>query len=225
MILANVAVARELELRRIGTLYRVHGKPEERKLNLLLETLNALGVAAEFPEEVSPRDFRAITDRLGHDESRPFIESLIVRSMMQAVYQPHEHRALRPRAQALRAFHLADPPLSGPGRASLPARHAVGCRSLRHALRRRPARARRRRAHGAREARRRIGSLRECLAQVRVPARPHRPDVRRPHHHGGGVRRVRAAHGGRHRRPAAHRQPARRRIRHGAGRPRLGRKG
>jgi len=88
MILANVAVARELELRNIGTLYRVHGKPEERKLTLLLETLNALGVAAEFPEEVSPRDFRAITDRLGHDESRPFIESLIVRSMMQAVYQP-----------------------------------------------------------------------------------------------------------------------------------------
>ena len=37
---------------------------------------------------MSPRDFRAITDRLGHDEQRPFIESLIVRSMMQAVYQP-----------------------------------------------------------------------------------------------------------------------------------------
>ncbi len=66
----------------------MHGKPEEKKLNVLLETLNALGVAAELPEDVSPRDFRAITDRLGHDEQRPFIESLIVRSMMQAVYQP-----------------------------------------------------------------------------------------------------------------------------------------
>ena len=88
MILANVAVARELESRRVGTLYRVHGKPEERKLKLLLETLTALGVAAELPEEVSPRDFRAITDRLGHGEDRPFIESLIVRSMMQATYQP-----------------------------------------------------------------------------------------------------------------------------------------
>src|SRR5882672_314985 len=31
MILANVAVARELETRRVGTLYRVHGKPEEKK--------------------------------------------------------------------------------------------------------------------------------------------------------------------------------------------------
>jgi ribonuclease R len=88
MILANVAVARELESRRVGTLFRVHGKPEAKKLNLLLETLTALGVAAELPEEVSPRDFRAITDRLGTSEERPFIESLIVRSMMQAVYQP-----------------------------------------------------------------------------------------------------------------------------------------
>ena len=37
---------------------------------------------------MQPRDFRAITDRLGHSEERPFIESLIVRSMQQAVYQP-----------------------------------------------------------------------------------------------------------------------------------------
>jgi ribonuclease R len=88
MILANVAVAHELEKRGVGTLFRVHGRPEEKKINVLLETLNALGVAAELPEEVQPRDFRMITDRLGQSEERPFIESLIVRSMMQAVYQP-----------------------------------------------------------------------------------------------------------------------------------------
>jgi ribonuclease R len=88
MILANVAVARELETRGVGTLYRVHGKPEEKKINVLLETLNALGVAAELPEDVTPRDFRAITDRFAHDEQRPFLESLVVRSMQQAVYQP-----------------------------------------------------------------------------------------------------------------------------------------
>jgi len=88
MILANVAVARELEKQRVGTLYRVHGKPEEKKINVLLETLNALGVAAELPEDVQPRDFRAITDRLGHGDDRPFIESLVVRSMQQAIYQP-----------------------------------------------------------------------------------------------------------------------------------------
>jgi ribonuclease R len=88
MILANVAVARELEKRGVGTLFRVHGRPEEKKLNILLETLTALGIAAEFPEDVKPRDFRAITDRLVNSEERPFIESLIVRSMQQAIYQP-----------------------------------------------------------------------------------------------------------------------------------------
>jgi ribonuclease R len=88
MILANVAVALALDQQRVGTLYRVHGKPEEKKINALLETLNALGVGAELPEDVQPRDFRAITDRLGHGADRPFIESLIVRSMQQAIYQP-----------------------------------------------------------------------------------------------------------------------------------------
>jgi len=88
MILANVAVARELDSRRVGTLYRVHGKPEEKKINVLLETLTSLGIGAELPEDVQPRDFRAITDRFPNDENRPFLESLVVRSMQQAVYQP-----------------------------------------------------------------------------------------------------------------------------------------
>jgi ribonuclease R len=88
MILANDAVARALEQQRVGTLYRVHGKPEEKKIKVLLETLNALGVAAELPEDVKPRDFRAITDRFPNDEQRPFLESLVVRSMQQAIYQP-----------------------------------------------------------------------------------------------------------------------------------------
>jgi ribonuclease R len=88
MILANVAVAHELEQKGVGTLYRVHGKPEDKKIDVLLETLNALGVAAELPEDVQPKDFRAITDRFPNDEQRPFLESLVVRSMQQAVYQP-----------------------------------------------------------------------------------------------------------------------------------------
>jgi ribonuclease R len=88
MILANVAVAKELEKRGVGTLYRVHGAPEEKKINVLLETLNALGVGAELPQDVTPKDFRAITDRFPNDEQRPFLESLVVRSMQQAIYQP-----------------------------------------------------------------------------------------------------------------------------------------
>ena len=88
MILANVAVAHELETKHTPTLYRVHGKPEEQKLDKLLSTLTALGIEAQIPETVTTRDLQAITKRLGHSPERPFVESLVVRSMPQAVYQP-----------------------------------------------------------------------------------------------------------------------------------------
>ena len=88
MIMANVAVAQELGKASVPTLYRVHGKPEEVKLDRLLSTLTALGIEAQIPESVAPRDLQAITRRLGHSAERPFVESLIVRSLQQAVYQP-----------------------------------------------------------------------------------------------------------------------------------------
>jgi len=88
MILANVAVAHELEKTHTPTLYRVHGKPDEQKLDKLLATLTSLGIEAQIPETVTTRDLQAITKRLGSSPERPFVESLVVRSMPQAVYQP-----------------------------------------------------------------------------------------------------------------------------------------
>ena len=88
MIAANVAVARALEQARVPTLYRVHGKPEEKKIEKLISALVSLGVEAHLPENATTRDFQAITRRLGDSAERPFIESLIIRSLPQAVYQP-----------------------------------------------------------------------------------------------------------------------------------------
>jgi ribonuclease R len=88
MIMANVAVAMALGNASVPTLYRVHGQPEELKLDRLLSTLTALGIEAQIPETVAPRDLQAITRRLGHSAERPFVESLIVRSLQQAIYQP-----------------------------------------------------------------------------------------------------------------------------------------
>jgi ribonuclease R len=88
MIMANVAVAQELAQTRTPTLYRVHGQPEEQKLERLQTTLHALGIDIQIPETVTTRDLQAITRRLGTSEARPFIESLVVRAMPQAVYQP-----------------------------------------------------------------------------------------------------------------------------------------
>ena len=88
MIMANVAVASELARTRTPTLYRVHGQPEEQKLERLHATLTALGIGAQIPKTVAPRDLQAITHRLGRAPERPFVESLIIRSLPQALYQP-----------------------------------------------------------------------------------------------------------------------------------------
>lgn len=88
MILANVAAARQLKAARAGGLYRVHAVPDEKKLDQLLVQFAALGIAAELPEEVTPRDLRKLTERIPRDAELPFIESLVVRSMPQAIYQP-----------------------------------------------------------------------------------------------------------------------------------------
>ncbi|MGA8709412.1 MAG: ribonuclease R [Steroidobacteraceae bacterium] len=88
MILANVAVAMELREQRVPALYRVHAPPDERKLEQLRATLRILGIELQLPEEVKPKDLAAIATRVRDPESRPFIESQVVRSMAQALYQP-----------------------------------------------------------------------------------------------------------------------------------------
>jgi ribonuclease R len=88
MILANVAVAHALEKAHVSTLYRVHGTPEDEKLERLAATLTALGIDARIPKTVSTRDLQAIARRVPDASERAFVESLVVRAMPQAIYQP-----------------------------------------------------------------------------------------------------------------------------------------
>jgi ribonuclease R len=88
MILANVAVAHELGKSHTPTLYRVHGVPEDEKLERLTSTLTSLGIDARIPKTVTTRDLQAIARRVSDVSERSFIESLVVRAMPQAVYQP-----------------------------------------------------------------------------------------------------------------------------------------
>src|SRR5262249_48657547 len=83
-----VAVARELEKTKTPTLYRVHGEPEEQKVERLVSALASLNIDARLPEKITTRDMQAITKSLGHSHDRPFIESLIVRARPPAYYQP-----------------------------------------------------------------------------------------------------------------------------------------
>jgi ribonuclease R len=88
MILANVAVAQELEKSHTPTLYRVHGVPEDEKLDRLTATLKSLGIDARLPQKVTTRDLQAIARRVRDVSERAFVESLVIRAMPQAVYQP-----------------------------------------------------------------------------------------------------------------------------------------
>ncbi len=88
MILANVAVAEELEKRHTPTLYRVHGTPEDEKLERLISALRSLGIDARLPQTVTTRDLQAIARRVSDASERAFVETLVVRAMPQAVYQP-----------------------------------------------------------------------------------------------------------------------------------------
>jgi ribonuclease R len=88
MVMANVATARELGARSRPTLFRVHAEPDERKLETLATMLRALNVGLELPAEIHTRDLQKIAQRIKDPAARPFIETLVVRAMMQATYQP-----------------------------------------------------------------------------------------------------------------------------------------
>ncbi len=88
MICANVAVARALQGEQLPALLRVHAPPDEKKLEQLRVTLRIIGIELQLPEAVHARDLGAIAPRVRDAQTRPFVESLIVRSMAQALYQP-----------------------------------------------------------------------------------------------------------------------------------------
>lgn len=62
--------------------------PEQRKLDNLKATLHVLGIELQIPEQVRTRDLAGIAPRVRDAQLRPFVESLVVRSLSQAVYQP-----------------------------------------------------------------------------------------------------------------------------------------
>jgi ribonuclease R len=87
MLAANEAVARWFGERRLPTIYRVHGLPDEEKLAAFLDLARAHGF--EVPEELhGPRELNALLGRFeGHPQQRA-LNQLLLRAMKQAVYSP-----------------------------------------------------------------------------------------------------------------------------------------
>src|SRR5665213_3366140 len=87
MIAANVEAAVALRLAKVGSLYRVHGQPEDKRVTELQKVLNALQVGAVFSEKPTPREFRQLVERLAGRPDGLLLEGLVIRSLAQAVYQ------------------------------------------------------------------------------------------------------------------------------------------
>jgi len=87
MIAANVCAARFLKRHKIPTLFRVHEGPNPEKLPGLAEFLAAFGVRINL-DKPTPRDY---ADALAQVKDRPeyhMIQTVMLRSMMQAQYSP-----------------------------------------------------------------------------------------------------------------------------------------
>jgi len=87
MVLANVATAKFVETHKMPGLFRVHDKPSVDKYSNFVTYLNELGISLPTREQPEPADY---ADILNHVQGRPdqeLIQTMLLRSMRQAVYQ------------------------------------------------------------------------------------------------------------------------------------------
>lgn len=88
MILANVCAAKFLSKHRIPALHRVHEGPTAEKLADVRQFLGGVGLTLGGGDEPSPADYSAVLDSLGDRPDRHLIQTVLLRSMSQAVYSP-----------------------------------------------------------------------------------------------------------------------------------------
>ena len=212
MLAANEAVARHLVFVPTPAMYRVHDKPDERKLGDLRAVLEPLGY--DIPAGRRPRQPGGLPDdpRPGRGQARGALR-LRPRPARpeEGPLRPRVPRPLRPRGDVLRPLHLAHPPLPRPRRPPGPLRVDRLAPASRRGRGRGPrALARRRLDPLLREgAARRVGRARGAVVEeVRLPLQAG----------GGGVRRLRL--GRRPLRPLHHARRGLRRRPPPDGRPR-----
>lgn len=88
MITANIAAAKTIEASPLSALYRVHPKPDSKKLLALRDFLKEFGLGLAGASEPTPMDF---ADTLNAAKELPafnMIQTVMLRSLSQAIYQP-----------------------------------------------------------------------------------------------------------------------------------------
>ncbi|HTO56564.1 MAG TPA: VacB/RNase II family 3'-5' exoribonuclease, partial [Pseudomonadales bacterium] len=87
MIAANVCAARYLEKHGKLALYRIHEGPTPEKFDLLRQLLANVGIRLRN-EAPAPKTLQQVAQQLADRPDRALLETMILRSMMQARYSP-----------------------------------------------------------------------------------------------------------------------------------------
>jgi ribonuclease R len=89
MLAANVAAARLFERKRLPALYRIHEGPKEEKLTALREFLGELGLGLPGGDKPDAQDYAALMERIKGRPDEHLIQTVMLRSLSQAVYSPN----------------------------------------------------------------------------------------------------------------------------------------
>ncbi len=88
MIAANVEAARFLKRQRMPALFRIHGRPDEDRIEDLQRFLAMRGVHLDLQGELEPRRLAGILKQVSGRPDAGVLENAIIRSLPQALYQP-----------------------------------------------------------------------------------------------------------------------------------------
>jgi ribonuclease R len=87
MIAANICAAKLLKKHKIPTLYRNHEGPNSDKLPNLAEFLSSFGISLTA-EKPTPKDYASIIEQIKGRPQFAMIQTVILRSLLQAIYSP-----------------------------------------------------------------------------------------------------------------------------------------
>jgi ribonuclease R len=88
MLCANVCAARFLSKHKLDGLYRVHEGPREQKLENLRLFLSELGLNLQGKNRPQPSDYQSLLQHISSRSDAKIIQTVMLRSLSQAVYQP-----------------------------------------------------------------------------------------------------------------------------------------
>ena len=88
MLAANVATANLFEEHKLPILYRVHQGPSGERLANLRQFLDELFLQLGGGEKPTPEHYHEVLNRIGERDDASVIQTMLLRSLSQAVYQP-----------------------------------------------------------------------------------------------------------------------------------------